>query len=274
MWANVVVALQLFTLATADNHTEGMDCYSHGMDVGGSTNACGYMDEVAVIAASGVAKPGWYDGFFLTLPANDIDSPEKCQALCEERPECDWFAYGTYCVLKRDYHNASCTPVMEPNTDVISGPSNCESCTKLHNDVGGGFNSCGYMDNVLIYAKAGVSKQSWYNGLYVVLEDIQTWTAEECKHYCHDNPDCDYFHVSEEHCYLKHDYSPEQYANSSLGGCLPLYAPFDVIRPFEYASGPGTCVDVSHSVSCGALKHAFRQGTCCGRSSQKMVPMP
>lgn len=269
MWTKAVVAIQLFTLATAAS----TDCHSNDMDVGGSQNVCGYMDVVAVIAADGHMNPSWHDGYFKTVPTEDIDSSEHCQALCEEHPYCEYFAYTDVCILKAGYPNATCTPLYEENIGGVAGPKRCDSCIKHLNDVGGGFNSCGYMPNVMIFAKPNVSKQSWYDGFYVVLPEIETWTAEACQNLCQQNPDCDYWHVSEEHCYLKADYSPKQYANASLGGCVPLYSPFDVTRPFNHSAGPGTCVKVSQSMSCGALKHQYRNKGCCG-APEKMVAIP
>lgn len=268
MWGKLVLVLQCSALAAATT-----DCYMHDTDVGGGQNVCGYMDHVAMLAPPGVAKPSWFNAYFHTVSAEEIDSPEKCQAYCEHMPNCDYFSFsGEHtCLLKHDYHNASCTPLTEPNPGLTSGPKRCDSCIHPHEDVGGSFNPCGFMDNVVIYAKPGVQKQSWYDGLYVELPHVQTWTASECQDLCLANPACQYFHVSEEHCYLKADYTEQQKDNN--GGCLPLYQAFDVVRPFDYASGPKECMHPHDYVTCGELKHSYRQGLCCGNSAGKKVEM-
>jgi len=280
MGMKVAVIIHFFAFASAMNTS--MDCYHH-MDVGGASNACGFMPIVSIIAGHGQMKYDWYEGHFKTVPAEDIDSPEKCQAYCEKTPHCHYFGYESAdhngnpyadCTLKAGYPNATCTPLYESyNGSMTSGPKKCDSCAKHQQDVGGGFNSCGYMDNVVVYAKPNATRQSWYKGFYVELDEIHTWTKDVCQDLCTQNPDCDFWHLSEEHCYLKADYSPEQYANTTLGGCVPLYKPFDVIRPFNYSSGSKMCKDVSHSMSCGALKEHYKAAECCGMP-HKMASMP
>jgi hypothetical protein len=253
------------------------DCYQHNMDVGGGANSCGYMDVLAIVAAEGEMKYDWYEGYFKNVPAEEIDSVEKCQAMCEHMPGCHFFVYSppdphADCTLKTGYAQDTCTPLYEALSGSHAGPSKCPSCIKEEMDVGGSFNACGFMDNVAVYAKPNVQKQSWYTGHYVELADVATWTVERCHGLCAGNPFCAYWHMSEDHCYLKADYSEEQ-KHAAPGGCVPLYNAFDVVREFKYSSGPAGCVHVQHMMTCGALKDHYKENMCCGQPS-KMIETP
>jgi len=254
-------------------------CLQQDMDVGGGTNSCGYMSTVAIFAAEGEAKYDWYSGYFKNVPAVDIDSAEKCQAMCEAYPGCTHFAWAAPdphadCSLKAGYAQETCTPLYEALAGSVAGPGQCPACFMEEMDVGGGFNACGYMDNVAIYAKPDVTKQSWYEGYYVELADVATWTVDRCQQLCKANPECAYFHMSEEHCYLKADYSHAlQAQHDDDGGCVPLYQAFDVERIFKYFSGPHICKEVEHMISCGSLREHYKDHQCCGAPS-KMVGMP
>lgn len=277
MLAKVAIMSSL-GFASAGSHTA--ECLQQDMDVGGGTNSCGYMGTVAIFAGMGEAKYDWFSGYFKNVPAEDIDSAEKCQAMCEAYPGCTHFAWAAPdpqadCTLKAGYATPdTCTPLYEALAGSVAGPAKCSSCMMEEMDVGGGFNACGYMDNVAIYAKHGVEQQSWYSGYYVVLHDVMTWTVDRCQSLCSANPECAYFHMSEEHCYLKADYSAEKHAEfAGSGGCVPLYSAFDVDRVFKYVSGPARCLEVQQHVSCGHLKEVYKNGMCCGAPS-KMVAMP
>jgi len=269
-----IQAFALLSTASGAAHM-ATDCHMADMDVGGGANSCGYMDTIMMVVAEGQAKFSWFEGYYKFVPAEDLAGPAHCQALCEEIPDCMYWAYSppdpeADCTLKRGYDSDTCTPLYEASTGLTSGPKMCPACMKEEMDVGGGFNACGYMDNVVVYAKHNVSKQSWYKGNYVVLHDVMTWTVDRCHDLCAANPMCSYFHMSEEHCYLKADYTHAQY---DAQDCVPLYQAFDVERDFKYTSGPKTCVESSHSVPCGEVKEMYKEGQCCG-NPQKMIPMP
>jgi len=275
------VTLSTLGLVAAGGHE--MSCMQQDMDVGGGTNSCGYMNTLVIFAPHGAAKYDWYTGYFKNVAAETIDSAEKCMAMCEAWPGCAYFAWSAPdpfasplgdCSLKPGYAEKNCTPLYEPYNGSIAGPKQCESCFMEEMDVGGSFNACGFMENVAIYAKPGVAKQSWYEGHYVELHDVATWTVGRCQQLCAANPECDYFHMSEDHCYLKADYSHELHEqHAATGGCVPLYNAFDVERTFKYVSGPSTCMHVQEVVSCGSLRQHYKDHMCCGAPS-KIVAMP
>jgi len=271
----VIAALCLLSLGSCDDG----DCNHVDMDVGGEGNACSYMPTIAVVAAEGEEKPEWLEGYFKTVHSTDMDSPMKCQMLCERTPHCDYWSYSepdphADCTLKTDYSDeqkleagGECAPLYEEMAGQTSGPNMCPSCYKETMDVGGGFNACGYMDTVWVYGVFNSTLPGWYKGPSTLMGPGEAVSAVACQEQCKMNPFCAYWHVSEEHCYLKADYTPKQKAAQS---CEPLYQPFEEERPFSYSSGPKMCMG---GMACQALKNHYRDNACCGNPA-KMVAMP
>lgn len=79
-------------------------CIYDGMDFGGADNPCGYAPTINIIVSEdngGFTFPGWYTGPTYnqtTHPAagvinNVLDSPAKCQILCQNTANCAFFSY-------------------------------------------------------------------------------------------------------------------------------------------------------------------------------------
>lgn len=102
-------------------------CTYEGMDFGGAANPCGYAPTVAIIVNSfnGYSFPSWYSGPKFNQTSHPekgaigelLDSPAKCQILCQKTSNCAFWSYElerqqaggpqyNECFLKGDYTSA------------------------------------------------------------------------------------------------------------------------------------------------------------------------
>jgi len=275
MAMKVVVAVCLLSLAYCDD-VDVTDCHMADNDVGGETNACGYMPVIAVIAAEGEEKPAWLNGYFKTVHADELDAMH-CQDLCEKMPDCAYWYFSSPdphadCTLKMDYSlqqktdaGGECSPLYETgHVGGHAGPKRCPSCHRVEQDVGGDQNACGFTPIIHVLEKFGATTPGWYGGTVHHLPEGEEINGVMCQDHCAHTPFCLFWHASSEHCYLQGDYTREQ-KEAAGGSCEPMYQPHD-----QGVSGPKYC---HGGASCSHLKHHYKDHQCCGNPTH-MVELP
>lgn len=253
-------------------------CTKEGQDVGGGSNACGYMPIIKIIDETGAAPLDWYSGFTSYVSAAELDTPQKCQALCEQTAGCKYWYYDAPdptadCTLKAGYpvSDIACEPLYEDTADGkgFAGPKVCPECHHKDMDVGGGSNECGYMPVVAIIGAPGQEHPGdWFTGHFRLTDSASEMDApHKCKALCEANADCQYWYWSPPDpaadCTLKAGYPASK-------TCEPLY---EASSEEGSQAGPKWCSVAASSTTCGALKAFYSTNECCGQAS-KMIPKP
>jgi hypothetical protein len=213
-------------------------CFLIGYDVGGSENACGYAKEVKVYGGPGYnfSAHSWIAAKNISTEIASFTSAGDCQALCERDSECAYFAFDPTaqgigrCILKKGYTSYTCLPIYQALTGSVAGPERCDSlCHKVHYDVGGVANACGYAKVVKFYGSPGFDFSSfpWLAEQGVPTESVGSQgeldEIADCQGLCGLTLGCDYFVFDfacqkGSCCTLKESYDK--------ASCAPLYEPF------------------------------------------------
>ena len=166
-----------------------------------------------------------------TVGSHELPDAQACERLCADDELCSYFHFNDgLCHLKEAYseEKGSCNPLYEPTKAGYSGPASCDAAIAVQKwvlpaeDVGGAFNSCGYMPVLKIVSRVG-HKPDWYKGAVQKVGVDELSDANACLQLCNDEQMCTYFHFNDGHCYLKKDYSDKEKIDK--GGCNPLYKP-------------------------------------------------
>ena len=104
-----------------------------------------------------------------TVGSHELPDAQACERLCADDELCSYFHFNDgLCHLKEAYseEKGSCNPLYEPTKAGYSGPASCDAAIAVQKwvlpaeDVGGAFNSCGYMPVLKIVSRVG-HKPDW-----------------------------------------------------------------------------------------------------------------